>query len=98
MLEQGARPAAYCFVDFYDNQPIWGSEDLVWKPGEKPVMAAKAISEMYNTYKEYLCLQYAFIKKHEKLEEGVFKISYSNGTYVIVDYNKNEYSVNAATE
>lgn len=92
MLEQGARPAAYCFVDFY-SIPIWGTEDLTWDKSEGPGKAAKVIAEMYNLYKEYQCVQYAFIEKHEKIKDGVFKTTYDNGVSITVDYNTNQYSI-----
>ena len=96
VLEQGARPVAYCFVDFIDNNSPWGSEDLTWKPGERPDRVAKSIAKMYNTYKEYESIWYSFIDKHEKLSDGVFKTTYDNGVSIVVDYNKNEHKINEA--
>ena len=93
VLEVGARPVAYCFVDFIEGSPNWGKEDIVWNQGEKPKAAAAIIAEMNEQYKEYKDLQYEFIKSHKFLENGISEICYENGTVVTVDYNNQKYSI-----
>ena len=96
VIETGARPAAYCFVDFVEGMHNWGSEDIVWKQGESPKEAARVIAGMYKEYCSYKHLQYKFIKSHKYLDKGVSQICYDDGSTVTVDYNKGEYSIKKA--
>ena len=96
VVETGARPAAYCFVDFVEGMHNWGSEDIVWKQGEAPKEAASVIAKMYNDYKEYRHLQYELIKSHKYLDKGVSQICYEDGSTVTVDYNKGDFFIKKA--
>ncbi|MDF2674741.1 MAG: hypothetical protein K0R09_3009 [Clostridiales bacterium] len=52
---------------------------------------SSAISD-FETFKNlYVMIQDSTIDKHEKLTEGVFRVTYSNGTGVVVNYSENEY-------
>lgn len=96
ILETGARPVAYCFVDFIEGCPNWGKEDIVWTKKEKPKEAARIIAEMNENYKEYKALQFEFIKSHKCLDDGVYQVCYENGAEVIVDYKNQKYSIKNA--
>ena len=49
--------------------------------------------EHKDLYEKLVNLQFEFMEKHEEISDGVFEITYSNGTVITVDYNKNEYTV-----
>jgi hypothetical protein len=44
-------------------------------------------------YKEMSDTIYSFMDKHEKLADGVYQTSYSDGTVVTVDYNNETYRI-----
>ena len=90
----GARPVGYCFVDFMSNNAIWGKEDLRWRENEKPTEVAKEIAKMYHEYIDELKdLQTVFISRHDFLEGGRSRVTYEDGTKIIVDYNTNKYEI-----
>jgi len=37
--------------------------------------------------------RFEFTEKHEKVSDGVYKTVYSNGTIVVVDYNKETFEI-----
>ena len=49
-----------------------------------------AASDEYDALKH---LQYEFMENHEKLSDGIYRATYSDGTAITVDYNKVEYAV-----
>lgn len=55
--------------------------------------AADAIKKAYDEYEKYKYLQYEFMENHEKLAEGVYRSTFSDGTTVTVNYNDETYSV-----
>ena len=54
--------------------------------------------EDYNYLKDALSSTYGYkLTKHERLADGVFRSTYSNGTSIIVNYNKTAYNANGVT-
>ena len=51
------------------------------------------IKEAYDEYKSLAHLQTQFIERHRELSDNVFEVTYSDGTIIKVDYDKNEYSI-----
>jgi hypothetical protein len=70
-----------------------GDKDLNCETEEELSESIKAIKKMDEDYQSFKHLQYEFIVNHEKLEEGVFCTTYSNGTKVTVDYNTKSYEI-----
>ena len=68
-----------------------GEIDCRCRDDEELSESVSKIKKGYDIYKELNFLQTEFMDKHEKLEEGVFCTTYSNGCKVIVDYNNNTY-------
>ncbi len=86
--EYGGRPSAYCFSRFQSgNVDFLGLEDIVLGKGEATKLAAEKIAEMDREYRQYYSTVVAFMDKHEKISDGVFRTTYSNGISVICDYN-----------
>ncbi len=96
-IEYGGRPAAYIYSKFlanHDYEVDWmGSEDLTCRTEEETERTADAIKAMYDEYSALSSLQYEFMEKHEKLGEGVYRVTYSDGTKITVDYNAVSYTV-----
>ena len=54
------------------------------------VSRIKRMSEDYDLLKPE---RFEFIENHEEIEENVYCTTYSNGTRVIVDYNKEKFEI-----
>jgi hypothetical protein len=70
-----------------------GEEDLLLSTDaqlEDSLDRIKAVSEEYKNFSE---LQYQRMIKHEKLSDGVYRTSYENGAYTVVDYNNLTYRI-----
>ncbi|MBR4295685.1 MAG: hypothetical protein IKT56_02460 [Clostridia bacterium] len=92
--EYGGRASAYCFSRFMGGGvDFLGLEDIAWEVGDKPEKAAEQIAEMDREYKNFYDTVYAFMDKHEKLSEGVFCTTYSNGIKVVTDYNTGDIKI-----
>ena len=52
--------------------------------------AIKKASDEYEALKH---LQFEFMENHEKISDGIYRSTYSDGTTITVDYNKETYSV-----
>ena len=56
------------------------------------------VLEDYNYLKDALSSTYGYkLTKHERLADGVFRSTYSNGTSITVNYNKTAYNANGVT-
>lgn len=95
-LLYGARPTAYCFVDFLTSEAVWGKEDLVWNPDEKPKKAVAVIKALYEDYKLTRDLSTVFMQKHEFLPDGSQKITYEDGSTVRVNFETGETEIHRA--
>lgn len=56
----------------------------------------KAIKTACDEYDRLKYLQYEFMENHEKLIEDVYRVTYSDGTIITVDYKEGTYSVESA--
>ncbi len=93
-LEYGGRPAAYIHSKFLSSGNHWmGVDDITCATEEELQAACDAIAQMYREYMPLQHLQYEFMEKHEKVGENVFETTYSDGTVIRVDYDKETYEV-----
>lgn len=90
-LEYGGRPVLYYYKNFRGEPPfinhinIDTEEDL-----NRTTTYAK---ELYDIYKELSYLQYEFMDKHEKIADNVYRVTYSDGSYITFDYNNNTFKL-----
>ena len=92
--EYGGRPSAYCFSRFQSgNVDFLGLEDIAWNEGTRPDFVAEKIAEMDREYSKLYSTAEAFMDKHEKISDGVFRTTYSNGVKVVCDYNTGEMTI-----
>lgn len=93
-IEYGGRPLMYFYSRFVDEEKSdfknWmGETDLTLKTDQQLTHGVSALKQAYKDYEKLSYLQYAFMERHEKLREGVYRTTYSDGTAVTVDYNNN---------
>ncbi len=93
LLEYGGRPTFYYNTSFVGDWKNNRQEDLICDNDEMLQKSVSQIKEGYELNKILAVLQPFFMESHEKVEEGVYRTTYSNGTVITVDYNKNSYSV-----
>ena len=95
-IEFGGRPLAYINSKYVDEGGCgnWmGESDLLCATDELLNDSLDRIARMYNEYKDMSDLQYEKMLSHEKLADGIYCITYSNGTKITVDYNKMNYKI-----
>lgn len=97
-IEYGGRPLMYFYSRFVDEEKSdfknWmGETDLTLKPESRLKHGVSALKQAYDDYEALFRLQYAFMERHEKLSEGVYRTTYSDGTAVVVDYNNETYQI-----
>ena len=94
-IEYGGRPQLYLYASFVNRKGgNWiGKGDLYCHTKEEREYSAKIAKETEDIYSELSYLQYEFMEDHEKLSDGVFKTTYSDGSYIIVDYNEKTYKL-----
>lgn len=94
-IEYGGRPQLYLYASFVNRKGgNWiGKGDLYCHTKEEREYSAKIAKETEDIYGEMAYLQYELMEDHEKLSDGVFKTTYSDGSYIIVDYNEKTYKL-----
>ena len=92
-LEYGARPLMYFNSKFGEERDWMGKVDLYNKTEEELATATAAIKKAYEEYEKYKYLQYEFMENHEKLADGIYRSTFSDGTTVTVNYNDETYAV-----
>ena len=86
VLEHGARPTIY-----FNNDEMgdWRSKkDFRCGTPEEAAQYAKIVAKVEAEYRELCPLQYEFIEKHEVLPDNKVRVTYSDGSVMIVDYEK----------
>ena len=101
-IEYGGRPLGYFNSKYVDEVEgscgNWmGTEDLLCETDKQLEDSLDIIKNMYDEYCLLRELQYAVMLKHEKLDEGIYRILYSDQTEIIVDYGQKTYRVEKAT-
>ena len=91
-IEYGGRPLLYINSKFCGRDWM-GVEDLRSDSDESIETAVEAIKTADDEYKALKHLQYEFMDNHEKISEGVYRCTYSDGTIITVDYQKGTYTV-----
>ncbi|MBQ0032794.1 MAG: hypothetical protein KBT68_08335 [bacterium] len=85
--EFGARPAFYVHSKFLEGRAWMGQDDLELDSPEHFAAAVAAVKRGADEYAERCELQREFMVRHEKVSDGLFKVTYSNGAVIVVNYN-----------
>ena len=92
-IEFGGRPAMFLYSKFGEKMNWMGDIDLTCENDEEISKTCAVLKEVYEEYEILKHLQYEFMENHEKLSDGVYRTTYSDGTQITVDYNKKCYTV-----
>lgn len=96
VIEYGCRPAIYFYSQFVtpsEERGNWmGTQDYACHTEEERKKSTSMIAKTYEAYRELSYLQSEFMESHKEVEPGVFCITYSDKSTVIVDYNKGSYT------
>ena len=93
-FEWGGRPLAVFNANFADGQHWMGEEDLFNETDEQLKESVRALKMMSDDYEMLKPVRYAYMEKHERLSDGVYETTYSNGIKVRVDYNRKTVDMN----
>ena len=93
-VEYAARPMFYFYSAFVDNpKKNWmGNVDITYKDRADLERSVAAIKQGYDLFKQWEHLQFETMEQHDKLAEGIYCSTYSDGTRVVVNYNKEPYT------
>ncbi len=89
-IEFGSRPLLYINSKFCGRDWM-GKEDLYCNTDSAIDNAVSAMKKAQDDYAPLRHLQYCFMEDHRKIADGVYRITYSNGETIEVDYNKGDY-------
>ena len=95
-IEYGGRPLMYFNSKFGATLNWMGDDDLYNQTEEQLDASVDALKAAYDEYERLKWLQYEFMENHEKLGEGIYRVTYSDGTRITVDYNREDYTVEKA--
>jgi hypothetical protein len=93
-VEYAARPMFYFYSAFVDNpKKNWmGTADLTYKNKADLESSVAAIKRGYDEFKKWEHLQFCTLDDHFEVAKGVKCSVYSDGTRVVVNYNKEPYT------
>ena len=92
--EYGGIPTIYYYSKFVseEKRTNWmGAVDMVIDDTKKMQQSCERIVEMMQEYQIFAPRQMAFMQRHEKLAEGVYQTTYSDGYAVVCNYSDVEY-------
>lgn len=97
-IEYGGRPLGYFNSKYVDEVEgscgNWmGTQDLLCETDKQLEDSIAVIKNMYDEYCALRNLQYEIMVKHEKIGDGIYRIGYSDGTEITVDYIQKTYKV-----
>ena len=94
VVERGGRPTVYIFSKFKSDGKSWmGDDDIVCTTEADTERTVGLLADMYREFAPMAYLQTEFIQRHDKLSEGVYRTTYSDGSRVTVDYNTGTYNI-----
>ncbi len=97
VIEYGGKPQMYYYGHFVDDGTNWlGKVDLHCHTAEERAESADVVKKTLDIWNEMSYLQFEFMEKHEEISDGVFAVTYSDGSVVTVDYNNMTYSLKKA--
>jgi len=91
-IEFGGRPQCYIHHGFHGNKEEL-ENGFTTATDELMTESVKRMKELHDDYEELSFLQYEFMEKHEEIDENVFRVTYSDGTEIIADYNDCSYKI-----
>ena len=96
MVEYGGRPAIYYYSSFVDKKGAnWMGEgrDFTCGSPDEQERCAAAAKRAADLYEPLAYLQWEFMEKHEELRPGVYRVTYSDGSRILVDYEQKTFQL-----
>lgn len=94
MIEYGGRPTFYYYSKFTNNNFNWmGEDDAVCSTDQQLRSSVETIKLGCKIMNELLPTYMATMESHEEISENVYKVTYSNGITITVDYNNLTYEI-----
>lgn len=89
LIEFGGRPTFYFYSKFKDDGKNWmGDGDLGCATDDELRGSVSKIKEGADIYAKLSHLQFEFMEEHEEPADGVWRMTYSNGARVYVNYGE----------
>ena len=92
-IEYGGRPLLYINSKFGATLNWMGDDDLHSSCEADLDVDVAALKDAHDEYEALKHLQYEFMENHEKLADNLYRTTYSDGTVITVDYEKETYTV-----
>lgn len=92
--EFGGIPAVYYFSKFVGENGMknWmGEQDMLCDTVQRCTESVQKLKQMLDEYHPYAARQLAYMDRHDKLADGVYQTTYSDGYRVIVNYTEQDY-------
>ena len=98
LAEFGGRPTFYWHSWFVTGKPpSMGTWDLEATTDDKMRQGVRWMKEGHDEFAGRSHLQFCFMDRHEKIADGVFRTTYSNGESVVVNYTDNAFEYRGET-
>ena len=95
LVEYGGRPAIYLYQQFMDMNrggfEFLGKVNPICDTDEDLRETAEVIKKAEALYNALEPIRYSAMVNHEKLSEGIFKTTYENGRFTVVNYTDTDY-------
>ena len=95
--EYGGCPAIYYYANFHQKHHWMGTDDFLMDTPEQLRETVGLIRAEMVRYETVADLQYTFMEHHEKVTDGLFRITYANGVQMLVNYNEKPMRCGAVT-
>lgn len=92
-VEFGGRPIFYVYGGW--NRP--GAVDIKCRTDEELDAAVRAIKAGVDAYAKRAALETEYMDRHDRVADGVYRTTYSNGVSTYVNYGKNAATVDGVT-
>lgn len=98
--ECGARPTFYFYSKFLTDptQDWMGDDDLRCQTDAERKIAVAHLKRAWDDFKAIKHLQTRFMEKHEILDSGVVRVTYSGGEQLCIDYERETVTYHGGTE
>lgn len=94
VIEYGGKPQMYYYGHFVDDGSDWlGKVDLHCHTESERAESTDVVKRTLDIWDEMSYLQFEYMEKHEQIADGVFAVTYSDGSVITVNYNNKSYSL-----
>lgn len=95
--EFGGRPAIYYYAKFHAGSSWMGTNDFRMSTPAELTDTVHRIRQMMEEYGRIEDLQYVYMENHEKLADGVYRVTYADGTRMLCNYTEQPVQADGVT-